>query len=351
MAYTTIDKPDDYFNTILWTGDGTSSRSLTGVNFQPDWTWIKRRSDAQAHSITDSVRGVTKSLRSDSGGAEDTSNANGYLSSFDTDGFTVAKGSDPSRTNTSSATYVAWNWLADGTASSNSDGSITSSVSANTTSGFSVLTFTGTGSNATVGHGLGVAPKLVIVRRPGTQSWRVGCDAIGWGNVLYLNESDGTSAVATAFQSTAPTSSVFSVGTDTGVNGSGDSSIAYCFAEKKGYSKIGSYTGNGSADGTFVYTGFKPAFVMIKNTGSTHDWWMLDNKRDVDNPTNARLRANSTSADDSAGNSHDFLSNGFKLRTSGSADVNESSATMVYMAFAENPLVANVSGGIPATAR
>jgi hypothetical protein len=354
-----INKSSEYFNTKLWTGDGSSSRSLTGVNFQPDWTWIKRRSDAQAHSITDSVRGVTKSLRSDDTSAEDTNNANGYVTSFDSDGFTVAKGSDPSRTNTSGATYVAWNWLAGGTGVSNTDGDITSTVSANTTSGFSIVSYTGNATDgATVGHGLGASPACIIFKN------RIDSSSAKWAvyhkgafvsqtnpNILYLEateaEADDTNVLGGS--SVTLNSTVFSLGDYNGSNGSGDAMIAYCFAEKKGFSKFGSYTGNGNADGTFIYTGFKPAFIMIKRTDTTADWLMKDNKRPtVQNPVTSLLYPNTSGAEATGVNDADFLSNGYKIRTTGTAE-NANGGTYIYMAFAENPLVG--TNNIPATAR
>ena len=354
MAYSSITKPADYFNTILWTGDGTSSRSLTGVGFQPDWTWIKRRSASQAHSITDSVRGVTKSLRSDSGGAEDTSNANGYLSRFDTDGFTVAKGSDPSRTNTSSATYVGWSWLADGTASSNSDGSITSSVSANTTAGFSIGTFTGNATaGATVGHGLGATPAWIICRTiSAAKDWCVyhhKNTSAPETEVLILNTTAATFDTNDRWNDTAPTSSVFTIGDSSQLNTSGGTCLFYAFAEKKGYSKFGSYTGNGNADGPMIFTGFKPSFIIGKNTSRADDWFMLDNKRDTFNPVDERLQPNSSGAEVTVTSlGIDFCSNGFKLRGA-TNQYNASGETMIYMCFAESPFT--TSTGIPTTAR
>ena len=348
MAYSNIDKPNQYFNTILWTGDGSSSRGLTGVNFQPDWTWIKRRSDAQAHSLTDSVRGVTKSLRSDTTAAEDTNNANGYVTSFDSDGFTVAKGSDPSRTNTSGATYVGWNWLAGGTASSNTDGSITSQVSANTTSGFSIVQWTGTQANGTIGHGLGVAPSMIIVKANAVKDWMVGHDGIGWTKYINLNTTGAASTASTVWQDTAPTSSVFSVGSSSDVNTSSTSMIAYCFAEKKGFSKAFSYTGNGNADGSFVFCGFRPAFILVKNTSTAGtNWQIVDNKRVGYNGANHRIYPDDSAAE-STTQTMDILSNGFKMRTTSNL-VNASGSNYIGIAFAENPLVG--SNLVPNNAR
>ena len=341
MAYTTIKKPSDYFNTKLYTGTG-SSQAVTGVEFQPDWLWIKQRNSAVNNLLHDSIRGVTNLLVSNSTAGDDV-NTN-ILTSFDSDGFTVGTNS---ASNGSGDTYVSWNWLgANGTAS-NTNGSITSTVSANTTSGFSIVSYTGTGANATVGHGLGVAPSFVIIKdRDNEVSWVVSGDNIGWNKNMYLNSSQ---AVQTAnhFQDTAPTSSLMYLATDAAVNGSSRNYIMYCFAEKKGFSKFGSYTGNGSADGTFVYTGFKPAFIMVKRSNNTQSWYILDNKRNTFNPEDKYLTADSSSAE-ATFTFCDFLSNGFKARVDNTGTgFNFSGDTYIYMAFAEEPLV----GDNPATAR
>jgi len=351
MAYTDIDKPDDYFNTKLYTGTG-ATHNITGVGFQPDWVWIKRRNTLRDHSLFDSVRGVQKQLASNQSDAE-SSSAN-YLTSFDTDGFTVGSSSN---VNASSDTYASWNWLAGGTASSNTDGSITSSVSANTTSRFSIVSWTGSGATATVGHGLDIAPSMIIIKnRDETQSWIVGItsNVFTWSSdYLRLNLIDAkrTDGGGTLFSS-APTSSLINVGSNTATNGSSDNMIAYCFAEKKGYSKFGSYTGNGSTDGTFIYTGFKHAFFMAKKTSGTSAWIIHDNKRNVDNPIGKALFANSSDAEyDYSGDGTpivDFVSGGFKYRGTASG-MNASGGSYIYMAFAENPFV--TSTGIPCTAR
>jgi len=348
MAYTTIDKPTDYFNTVLYTGnaaDGSSTtQDITGVGFQPDWVWVKGRDNANQHVVDDSVRGANKHLFPSLTNSENTSTE--YIKSFASDGFQL--GGDGA-VNGDGNTYVSWNWLASGSTASNTDGSITSTVSANTTAGFSIGTYTGTGSATTVGHGLGATPQMIIVKNRGASSdWRVFHEDVGATKWLQLNDTSASQTASTMWNDTSPTSSVFSIGTSAGVNTSSGTYVFYAFTEKKGYSKIGSYTGNGSTDGTFVYTGFKPAFILTKNLGSGHDWWLLDNKRDVDNPTEARLVA-SSNAEDSAANSHDFLSNGFKCRASNTADVNGNGDTMIYMAFAESPFV--TSTGIPTTAR
>ena len=343
MAYTTIKKSTDYFNTKLWTGTG-SSNALTGVGFQPDWTWIKNRTDANSHVLQDAVRGVGNTIISNNTDAESAEGA-GDLTAFGSDGFTVGTNG---RVNGSGKSIVAWNWLgANGTAS-NTDGSITSTVSANTTSGFSIVSYSGSNSNSTVGHGLGVAPRVIIIKRLNVaDNWRVLHMSAGNDNTAHLNLTSAFSSSA-VFQNTSPTSTVFSlVGNNTSVNQSGSTYIAYCFADVQGYSKFGSYTGNGSTDGTFVYTGFKPAFILVKQTNSTASWTILDNKRDSFNVTEKRLFPDDASAEVvSANGNTDFLSNGVKMRI-GHANINASGSTYIYMAFAEQPLV----GDNPCTAR
>jgi len=344
MAYATINKPSDHFNTKLYSGTN-SPQSLTGVGFQPDWTWIKVRNIADNHYLYDSVRGATKFLNSDLTAVEGTL-ANG-LTSFDSDGFSLG---DSGSTNNSSNTFVSWNWLAGGAASSNTDGTITTQVSANTTNGFSIATYTGNGSNgATVGHGLGASPDVVILRRRnGTEAWPVWTSSLA-GNTSYLRLND-TVAAATAtdlFNSTTPGSSVVTLGTGGFSNTNTWTYVMYCMKEVKGYSKFGSYTGNGNADGPFIYTGFKPSFVMVKKYSGTGHWMMMDNARNTFNEIGERLKANATDA--GADNSYqDHLSNGFKIRTNADS-WNGSGANYIYMAFAEAPLVG--TNNIPATAR
>ena len=340
-----IDKPSDYFNTKLYTGNG-STQSITGVGFQPDWVWIKHRNGTSWHTLTDSVRGITKNLFSNETNAEVTNAAR--IISFDTDGLTV--GND---VNNSGNTYASWNWKAGGTASSNTDGSITSSVSANQDAGFSIVSWTSlaSGSNYTVGHGLGSTPAMIILKgRHESNSWLVyhhKNTSSPETDYLELN-----STVATAdypvWNDTAPTSSVFTCGTWSGFD-AGGTMIAYCFAEKQGYSKFGSYTCNGNADGTFVYTGFKPAFVLLKHSsGGTDNWNLYDNKRLGYNANYSFLVPNESNAENTGATTAplDLLSNGFKIRAS-TGHSNSSGETYIYMAFAEQPLV----GDNPATAR
>ena len=341
MAYTTINKSSDYFNTKLYTGNG-GTNAITGVGFQPDFTWIKNRTGTNWHTLYDAIRGTTKVLNSNDNGAEST-DATG-LTSFDSDGFTHGSGGNG---NVNGGSFASWNWLGANGTSSNTDGSTTSTVSANTTSGFSIVSYTGTGSNATVGHGLNSPVKFIILKRlDATNDWEIGSDALGWDKHLYFNTGAANSS-SDRWQNTAPTSSVFSIGTAAGNNASSSPFIAYCFAEKTGYSKFGSYTGNGNADGTFVYTGFKPAFVMIKRTGGVQDWIILDNKRPGYNETNRALFPNANYDDAGTDKAIDTLSNGFKLRKNHEA-INYSE-NYIYMAFAEAPLVG--SNNVPCTAR
>ena len=343
MAFTTINKSSDYFTPKLYTGNG-STNTITGLNFQPDMTWLRARSGASGNEIYDAVRGATYRIYpniSDGGDAL----VQG-LQAWTSDGFTVGSASG---INTNSATFVSWNWKANGQGSSNTDGSInTTYTSASTTSGFSISTYTGTGANATIGHGLGVAPQVVIYKRTNTTgNWFMYNKNIG--NTKYLN-LDATSAVQTynVFQNTDPSSTLLYVSGDSGANASSGTYVAYCFAEKQGFSKFGSYTGNGNADGTFIYTGFKPAFILIKqSSASGRNWEIYDSKRIGYNVANYRLPPNTAGAEETNVNI-DILSNGFKARST-DADLNASGATYIYMAFAEAPLVG--TNNVPATAR
>jgi hypothetical protein len=344
MAYTTINKGSSYFNTKLYTGNG-GTNAITGVGFAPDWVWVKDRTSANSHGLFDVIRGATNALLSNTTNATVT-NAN-YLQSFNSDGFTL--GSEGAF-NTNTNLYASWNWLANGTGVSNTSGSITSTVSANTTSGFSIVSYTGTGANATVGHGLGVAPDMIIFKnRSSAVNWSVYARPNGAGYGQFLNTTAAKDLDSTYFNNTDPTTSLFSVGSNSFTNGSGNNMIAYCFDSIKGFSKIGSYTGNGSADGTFIYTGFKPSFVMVKRSDSTGSWLIHDNKRNTFNVANLWLGANLSNAETtSSDESKDFLSNGWKIRGTGTAQ-NTSGGTYIYMAFAENPFVSSTQ--IPTTAR
>jgi len=344
MAYTTIKKASDYFNTVLYTGNG-STQSITGVGFQPDLTWLKRRSADGYHFWTDAVRGVTKTIYSNVTDAEVTK-SNG-LTAFGTDGFTVGSDAD---INGNGQTHVGWSWLASNTTASNTDGSITSTVSANTTSGFSIVSYTGTGSAGTIGHGLSSVPKIIIVKnRSSTTDWYVYTEMTNNTHSMLLNSTSAkVGPYSDNWNNTSPTSSVFSVGSSSSTGGaSGNNMIAYCFAEKKGFSKFGSYTGNGSTDGSFCYLGMKPKFIMIKRTDSTGDWVIYDGVKEPYNVIDTYLEANSSNADVTlAVRELDILSNGFKVRGT-NVSINASGSPYIYMAFAEEPLV----GDNPATAR
>jgi hypothetical protein len=354
MAYTTINKPASYFNTIIYTGNGVSPRSLTGVGFQPDLTLIKNRDQAGSNGLYDIIRGVgsTKSLSTDSTDQQPGGDGAGYgyLSAFNADGFSVTTGSVAYNiVNQSSINYVDYNWLGSNTTTTNTNGSITSTISVNTTSGFSVVKYTGTGSLATVGHGLGVAPAMIIVKRydggNGGQ-WNVYHQSLGNTKVAYLNSNVNPDTTATRWNNTSPTSSVFTVNTSGDVNNSGSNQIAYCFAEIKGYSKFSSWISNGSATAdAFIYTGFKPAFVLMKMSTSTSAWFIWDNKRGTYNPDAPYWTPNTNGAE-GTNVSADFYSNGF--RSNGLFN-SYSGQTIIYAAFAENPFVSSTS--IPTTAR
>jgi hypothetical protein len=355
MAYTTINKSSDYFNNKLYTGN-SGTQSITGVGFQPDFTWIKRRNNTGDHQLVDAVRTSDKSLISNSNGGE---YSNSTITSFDSDGFSLS-GSDGAL-NGSGSNYVAWNWLASNTTASNTDGSITSTVSANTTSGFSIVTWTGTGSNATIGHGLSSTPSMIIVKNlTSAYEWGVYHKSLGATQNIYLDSTGGAGST-TFWNSTEPTSSFFSVGSTLYTNGSGQNYIAYCFAEKTGYSKFGSYIANNdNGNGPFIYTGFKPAFVMIKgsDSGSTYkSWCMFDTTRQPFNVNAGKtLYANKDYPEGNRGNGTasttipaiDMLSNGFKIKVYND-EVNNNTNTFIYIAFAEAPLVG--TNNVPCTAR
>ena len=337
-----INKPTDYFNTVLYSGTG-SSNSVTGVGFQPDWTWIKSRNNTRNHNVYDSVRGTTKVIYTDLADAESTQ-ASG-LTAFNSDGFTVV--SDLG-VNGASDNYASWNWLAGGTASSNTDGTITSSVSANQTAGFSVATWTGAGAAGTVGHGLGKAPEFVITKkRNNAGNWNCYHASLGSTKYIYLNSSNAPATNSGRWNDTDPTSSVMSLGTDDNLTGNGDNIIGYFFTSIKGYSKVGQYSGNSNTDGSMLYLGFKPSFIIIKDITSTDPWHIIDAKRNTVNVMNARLFPNTSGAESTSTNICDFLSTGIKFR--GTNDGFNGSRTYIYMAIAEQPLVG--TNNIPATAR
>jgi len=355
MAYTTINTPSDYFKTITYTGTGANNTVSHNLSATPDLVWCKQRSSVNNHFLFDTVRGTTKALFSNLTNAEGTYDST-YLNTLGSSSITWGSSTN---INESGQTYVNWLWQGGGTAVSNTNGDITSSVSANTTSGFSIVSWTGSGASNTVGHGLNSPVELIIVknRTDSVTDWRIGNSFISGqtmadGNGYYLEFDTG--AIANPGGQTVwgsppanPTSTVFKVGSNNSNNGSGDAIIAYCFHSVKGFSKFGSYTGNGSADGTFVYTGFKPAFVIMKRTNTTGEWGIFDDKRNTFNVATSELKANASDADEING-AIDFLSNGFKLRDT-ALFMNGSGSTYIYMAFAENPFT--TSTGIPTTAR
>jgi hypothetical protein len=344
MPTPTIPDGELFMNATLYTGNGgtqTITNGVAGQSFQPDFVWLKTRSTVQNHSLIDSVRGNTKILYSDLTNAEGT--FSGVLDSFNSNGFTLGSSASVNQNGT---TFVGWQWKAGGAAVTNTAGTISSQVSANTTSGFSVVTYTGNGSGgATVGHGLGVAPQFIIVknRADGSTNWycyNQYLDATSPQNyTIYLSLTNARDAASVFWNNTAPTSSVFTIGSSSGVNGSGNAMVAYCWTPIAGYSAFGSYTGNGSTDGPFVYLGFRPRFVMIKASSiSSEHWYIVDATRSPYNAAILYLSPDDSDAETSPGAAQffDFLSNGFKLRVSGSYS-NSSGATYIYMAFAENP--------------
>jgi len=335
MAYTDIDKPSDYFETLLSTGDG-GSQTFTGLDFQPDFVWSKRR-QTHVHQLYDSVRtaGSGKALQSDGNAAEGGDGGTyGYLSSFTSNGFASTAGSSNNNYfNADGGTYVFWNWKE------------------STTSGFDIISYTGTGSNIDLSHNLSAIPDFILIKASnGDDAWRVYSKSLGFDKRMVLSESGAFSTNALGLDS-APTASVINIGTDTAcTNENNQTYICYAFKNVQGFSKFGSYTGNGNADGTFVYTGFKPAFVMVKNTvNNSRNWTIIDNKRNPFNPEDEWLYANANdSTYDASEFPTDFVSNGFKIRNIGSY-FNTSGDNYIYMAFAENPFV--TSTGVPATAR
>ena len=345
MAYTTINDPSANFQTTIYTGNGSTQNITNGGNsdLKPDWVWIKDRSASNDHKLTDSTRGTTYTLESNANTAQynDTGSTTAYL----TDGFSLGSNGN---VNTNSNNYVAWQWKATGgTTSTNSDGSITSTVQANTSAGFSIVKWTGTGSNGTVGHGLGVAPDCIFFKNyTATENWTTYHSVLGNSGGLYLNLNNQFNTASSWYQDTSPTSSSFYVGTNSKTNGG--TMVAYCFANIKGYSKFGKYTGNNNADGPFIYTGFKPAYFCVKGTDITQNWQLWDNKRN-DYPNNPRqeILSPSSSSTESGNYNVDFLANGVKIRDTDGA-WNGNGNNYVYLAFAVNPLVA--TNNVTATA-
>jgi|3_EtaG_2_1085321.scaffolds.fasta_scaffold18936_3 hypothetical protein len=346
-VYTTINDPSLYFNTVLWTGNDTTATAITGVGFQPDMTWIKERSEVRSHVLFDVIRGATVQLNPNDTATDATVAES--LQSFDADGFTVG---DATSVNKSGETYVGWNWKANGAGSANTDGSInTTATSANTTAGFSINQWDGSDADGTLGHGLGVAPRFIIIKnQDSAESWYVYHESMGNGNKMSLSDTSAASSAADWWQDTSPTDTLIYLSGVDGINGNNDM-INYCWHDVQGFSKFGSYIGNGSADGPFIYTGFRPAYVMYKTVDQVDNWEVHDNKRDTVNPMDTVLYPNATNAESDPASTTDrldFLSNGFKMRTA-SSDYNGSGNDYIYAAFAEAPFVN--SEGVPCNAK
>ena len=352
MAYSSITKPKAHFDTAIWSGN-SSTQNITGLGFQPDFTWLKQRNGSTWHNFYDAIRGVTKSLASNDTSAEDT-RATG-LTAFNSDGFSL--GADVNA-NASGSNYVGWNWKAASSGSSNSDGTITSTVAANATAGFSIIKFTGTGSGgATIGHGLGVKPQIFLLKSIGTSEnwhWWQDTDDNGTANQRLILNSTATN-YNNYFVTFGTNTITLPSQSDSGWSGNGTEYICYCFAEKQGYSDFGYYIGNGNTNGPFIYTGFRPAFVLQKRVSTTENWHIFDNARDTINVAagaDDALRPNLSNAEISNwGVGFDFFANGFKATATDGA-INQNSGVYIYMAFAENPLVANLgANGVPALSR
>ncbi len=338
MAYSTINDPSAYFQIAKYTGNG-STQSITNSgnsNLKPDFAWIKDLGSAFDHKLQDSNRGSTYTIESNTALA--TYNDTDAVTSFNTDGFSLGSNAN---VNDNTANVIAWQWKANGgTTSSDGNGSITSTVQASTTAGFSIVTYTGTGSNATVGHGLGVAPDVIFVKlTSGSGDWTSYHSVLGNTKYLRLNSSNAAGTQSTYWQDTSPTATAFSIGTAGDVNTSSGSHVAYCFKSIKGYSKFGSYKGNGNSDGTFVYTGFAVSYLMMKRTDSAGEWLIYDNKRNITNLRDTRLEAQDNFPNSTGSSkSFDFCANGFKCRGDDS-DMNGSGNDYIYLAFADNTLV------------
>ena len=350
MAFTTINKSTDYFKSVRYQGTGNDNLAVTGVGFSSDFTWTKKLETTtnERPYLFDTIRGATKYISTSHADAEQT--ATNSLKAWTSDGYTA--GTNNAVNQSSSYSYTTMNWKANGAASANTDGSISSTVSANTTSGFSIVKYTGTGANATVGHGLGVTPKMVIVKNMTiSESWNVyHASLTSPAYLVQLNTTSAEFSNASTWYSTAPSSSVFSIGTDVGVNGNGNTFIAYCFADVQGYCKTGQYTSNGNVDGAFVYTGFKPAVLLVKNNSQATDWIMFSNDRNGYNGNNTPIFPNTeTGAGNATDNAIDLLSNGFKMRTAGSKlNGDGAGQTLIYMALGQTLVGTN---NVPNNAR
>jgi len=339
MAYTTINKSTDYFNTKLWTGNGSAGHAITGVGHQPDLTWIKVRNQTGDHGLWDSVRGVSKRLQSNENSAETTTSG---VTSFNTDGFTMG-----TSYNGSGNPYASWNWKANGSSTTtNNDGATTSYISHNSTGKFSIIKYTGTGSATNIGHGLGGTPDYFIVKARSASDWHVWCNNFPAQKRIKLNSTGGWSTNTSIFASLPDATKIY-FGSGGDVNGSGVEYICYAWKNVTGFSKAGSYKGNGNADGSFVYTGFKPTFLFYRNVSATENWEMADTQRSPENLDDKLiLYANANNADVST-TRFDFLSNGFKARSTNTA-INASGNEYIYLAFGQSIVGSN---NIPATAR
>jgi hypothetical protein len=353
MATPTVKQGNKYFANTIYEGNGTAigsgGKTITGLEFKPDFTWIKNRDASDSHALYDSSRGVTKQIESDNTSAETTESEG--LTSFTSDGFTLGS---LDQVNTNNESFVGWNWKANGgTTSSNTNGSITSTVQADTTSGFSIVKYTGTGSNATIGHGLSLAPSWIMVKNLSQgDAWKVYHHKVASDpqtDYLVLNTTGAVVDDATVWNDTAPTSTVFSIGTHTDVNTSSENYVAYCWHEVDGFSKFGVFYGNGSTNGPFINLNFKPQWWLAKriDNASGGYWQLQDSGRWTINPTNIKLMPSSTDAESGLGAQNlDFLSNGVKYRTT---DANASGSPYIYMAFASHPFTGD--GTSPVTAR
>ena len=364
-VYTSINDPSVHFQNTLYVGNGSNAQDITNtgnVNLQPDLLWIKNRSSNSNTIWQDSSRGINKQFFTDTNNSEYTDGNWGHVNSVATDGFQVDVGNNTSEANANknSDNYIAWQWKGNGgTSASNSNGSITSSVQVNTAAGFSTILYTATGSNATIGHGLSQTPELIITKgRSDNHSWIVGCthDSSDLSKVFVMNANDASVTATGNYRGIAPTSTVYSIGTSGGNNstGGGGLYVAYAFHSVQGYSNFGTYKGNGDADGPFVYTGFKPAFVLVKRTDSTGNWYVYDTERNGASGPNTNqahriLYANDASSEiNNVDRGIDMVANGFKIRNT-LGDTNNSSGTYMYWSFASSPFVS--SAGIPTTAR
>ena len=346
MAYSPISKSTNFFNTKLYTGTGNDNLAITGIGFKPDWIWAKDRDGTDAHHVADAVNGAGYRLRTNTAGALGTQ-ADG-VKSFDSDGFTVGT---TGSVNTNGHDFVAWNWKAGNSAgSSNTNGSITSTVSVNTTSKFSVVKWTGSGANATIGHGLGAVPKMIIVKNLSSYNWNVYHNSLGATKNMVLNEAEDVETQS-YWQDTTPTSNVFYVNNNGNVNQSSTQMIAYCFGEVSGFSKVGKYLANNNSDGSFIWTGFSPKFLMVKQSNANgNPWGIVDATRNLGNPTNEQLFANTNGAKNTSVDVIDLLSNGFKCRAADNTWNGEAGGNKeyIYIAFGQSLVGSN---NVPCTAR